>query len=531
MLIQRWAWKNLLRHPIQTGISVLLCVFCFTVAGLFTFVDSLSPVYFMKEYYYATDPQYDVGLSKFMYRQFSYSNMVTLQSDLMPYEATQELCEELHALGQGFSVDYAWDDWQYVDDGRGQEEGPGLHDVEDFIAKTDGDAKDYVHAPGKYGAWSDFNEEGEFAPYYAGQWDGVVSLKYLDRPLAYHALYKNFSVFYDMDEASMEAYGYKLYGKFPEETDEIVLPWYLYMTFHSYGYRNGVDGEKEEIGSPEDMIGKELLFTPVGRVKVVGILQAEEDIFQYIVGFGFDDTGSYGPRDDVYEPLFSVIVSEECFRRANPPEQYCSGVTVLKNSSAELQEAYFDIGTRFMQDMSWSEILNDKVLHVNCNVGLGLQGTNSLQVTTILQMKSFLILFVPLSVLLSAFLFVQTMKRGEKQILLLRSLGAGKRKILLSYIAPIAVLLLLILLLSVGLTIIGSRYLFYTGYQEWLTQFHIEMPAVYYRGINLESGLLLFGCGLSALAITGAALLCFLGKLNFAGGKKEEKSEKRQSSV
>ena len=183
-------------------------------------------------------------------------------------------------------------------------------------------------------------------------------------------------------------------------------------------------------------------------------------------------------------------------------------MTVLKNSSAELQEAYFDIGTRFMQDMSWSEILNDKVLHVNCNVGLGLQGTNSLQVTTILQMKSFLILFVPLSVLLSAFLFVQTMKRGEKQILLLRSLGAGKRKILLSYIAPIAVLLLLILLLSVGLTIIGSRYLFYTGYQEWLTQFHIEMPAVYYRGINLESGLLLFGCGLSALAITGARADC-----------------------
>ena len=74
MLIHRWAWKNLLRHPIQTGISVLLCVFCFTVAGLFTFVDSLSPVYFMKEYYYATDPQNDAGYSRLMYRQFIYSN-------------------------------------------------------------------------------------------------------------------------------------------------------------------------------------------------------------------------------------------------------------------------------------------------------------------------------------------------------------------------------------------------------------------------------------------------------------------------
>ena len=529
MLIHRWAWKNILRHPIQTGISVLLCVFCFTVAGLFTFVDSLTPIALMKAYYYAPNPDHDTGFSKLSYMQFRYSSRTGISGQI-PYEATQELCEELHALGQGFSVDYAWDDWQYVD-GREQEEGPGLYNVEDFIAKTDGDAKDYVHAPGKYGAWSDFNEEGEFAPYYAGQWDGVFSSKYLYRPQAYHAMYRNFSLFYDMDEASMEAYGYKLYGKFPEETDEIVLPWYLYMTFHSYGYRNGVNGEKEEIGSPEDMIGKELLFTPVGRVKVVGILQAEEDIFKYIYGAVSDDTGNYGTLSALYVPLFSVIVSEECFRRANPPEQYCTGVTVLKNSSAELQEAYFDIGTRFMQDMSWSEILNDKVLHVNCNVGLGLQGTNSLQVTTILQMKSFLILFVPLSVLLSAFLFVQTMKRGEKQIMLLRSLGAGKRKILISYIAPIAVLLLLILLLSVGLTIIGSRYLFYTGYQEWLTQFHIEMPAVYYRGINLESGLLLFGCGLSALAITGAALLCFLGKLNFAGGKKEEKSEKRQSSV
>ena len=530
MLIQRWAWKNILRHPIQTGISVLLCVFCFTVAGLFTFVDSLTPIALMKAYYYAPNPDHDTGFSKLSYMQFRYSSRTGISGQI-PYEATQELCEELHALGQGFSVDYAWDDWHRVD-GREQQDGPGLHDVEDFIAKTDGDAKDYAHAPGKYGAWSDFNAEGEFAPYYAGQWDGVVSSKYLDRPRAYHALYKNFSVFYDMDEASMEAYGYTLYGKFPEETDEIVLPWYLYMTFHSYGYRNGVDGEKEEIGSPEEMIGKELLFEPVGRVKVVGILQAEEDIFKYITGFDFDEAGNYGPRADVYVPLFSVIVSEECFRRANPPEQYCSGVTVLKNSSAELQEAYFDIGVSFMQGMSWSEIWRDTELHYTLNFGVVKQVATSYYVGRFLKMKSFLILFVPLSVLLSAFLFVQTMKRGEKQIMLLRSLGAGKRKILLSYIAPIAVLLLLVLMLSIGLSAIASRHIFYFSYRDaWEIMYKMQIPSLYYQGINLKSGLLLLGCGLSALAITGAALLCFLGKLNFASGKKEEKSEKRQSSV
>ena len=100
-------------------------------------------------------------------------------------------------------------------------------------------------------------------------------------------------------------------------------------------------------------------------------------------------------------------------------------------------------------------------------------------------MKSFLILFVPLSVLLSAFLFVQTMKRGEKQIMLLRSLGASKRKILLSYIAPIAVLLLLVLMLSIGLSAIASRYIFYYSYRDaWEIMYKMQIPSLYYQGIN-----------------------------------------------
>jgi len=509
MLLYKFGWKNFWKRPLQNIISLLLIVAAFTFTGLYIVTLSFDSSDLEKKCYFSKEIKYDSNFNKSNFMQFIYGNQLTMGSTIteMPYSNAKALTDELHSLGQGYSVDFGFFKNRYVSWEGSAEPYFGLHDIYDYIAKED-----------KIKANALYNSEGEIAPYIkyiVKTYDDGTQPQTAGR--GFFLLYKNISVAYDMDEKSLEAYGYTLYGKFPEDTYDITIPWYLYKSFESYGYKNGADGEKIEINSPEDIIGKELLLgdslsSSAHAATVVGVLNPNQDLSDYLDVERITEEdiigGDFIERNYGYTPAFSIYVSEEYYKSQVTEEAYCTSVSVCRNSSEKLRDAYWEIGGRYKQGKTEWEIYTDTSLHVETDLCVAFNVHNANYgfafLTSEMPFNNMAYWAIPFSIVLSAFLLTFGLSHSKRQFSTLRSLGAKKKNLFLAYFLPEVIFMLGAVIISFVGTMISSYCLSLWSFSFILEQFNIS-----FTPLNLMNGTAALTLGLSGLAalVVCAALL------------------------
>jgi len=502
MLLIKFGRKSLLKFPLKTVITFLLIFAATCATGLFEMIMSYQPLEFEKSCYYSENISNDsTAFGDSIYMNYVYGNLSTSGTiESLPKNKTEELTEELHSLGQGYSVDYIL--WK-----GGVAVGPadtflGLYKVEDYIAKEE-------RTPSFY------NDSGEVAPFFmykngAGSGDSITQR---DATNSYITMFKNYSVAYDMDEASLKAYGYTLYGKFPEKIDEITIPWYLYNSFKTYGYKNGADGEKEEINSPQDMIGKELLLNTnrTGKritARVVGVLNTNQDLNVYLNTKHIDSIdGLYNlrPKDYGCSPVLSVYVSEEYYNKYNDDSDYCTFVSVLRRSSESLKDAYFEIGTRWREHMTLSQLKRDGSYHVMYEMGPVRSVLSVNAAFNLLSQEPFPTMakwLIPLSVVLSAFLLSLNVGQSRRQISVLRMLGASRTNIFVGYLLPIVALIIAAYVLGGVGAIVSCIFVMKASLGEVAASFHVSTP-IYEMSLSTV-GSLAISCAATILVVAAA---------------------------
>lgn len=515
MLLFKFGWKSFWKRPIRVILSILLIVASFAYTGVYMLIYEYNATELAKLCYFSTEMEKDYGFfMKDDYMRFNYSNR----------ELAGELKEKLHSLGQGYSMDYVHLGQHH--DGLGTaypEEEPliGLYDIENYIAK-----EDKVNTL--------YNSEGEIAPYFKYSSNismGEFSYKY--RGSNFFIFFKNFSVAYDMDEKSLETYGYTLYGKFPEDTYDITIPWYLYKSFESYGYKNGADGERIDINSPEDMIGKELSLSG-HTATVVGVLNTNQDLSDYIVlddltaediklGEGIQFRG-FGDS-----PVASVFVSEEYFNSQFSDEDYYKTIiSVWKHSSKELQDAYWEIGTKWMKGLTKTEIYaKESSPHIALDLEAAQHVMEYNSVSGFMAGETpfcyFLYFSIPFGILIAASLLTLGLSRNKRQFSVLRSLGTKKKDLFLAYLLPVAAVVLFSVLLCFAGTAVLSYNLLAYGYAEIFAQYHVEFTIIKLMDGRVASMYVLLG--LAALVICAVSLWINVHAMKFdrADKKKEVK--------
>lgn len=503
MLLTKWGIKSLFKYPLKTIITILLIFFAVCATGLFKMIMSYQPLDFEKSCYYSEDISDDsLGFADSIYMNYVYGNLsLSATRKGLPKSKVKELTDELHSLGQGYSVDYIVSKENYSYTIGAPDTFFGLYGVENYIAKETTEASLY-------------NDDGELAPFFT--FTRSVSGAFgssADIVRTYMTLFKNYSVAYDMNEASLKAYGYDLYGKFPEKIDEVTIPWYLYNSFKTYGYKNGADGEKEEINSPEDIIGKELLLNTnrTGKqitAKIVGVLNTNQDLSVYLdmerlesgENLYYLQLKLYG-----YSPVTSVYVSEEYYDKYKSDDDYCTYVSVLRRSSESLQDSYFEIGTRWRTYMTLEQLKRDTGLHIMYDMG-PVESVLSVNVAfNVLSQEPFPTMsewIIPLSAVLSAFLLSLNVAQSRRQISVLRMLGASRTNIFVGYLLPIIVLIVAAYVAGGVGAIVSCIFVMKASLGSVAEQFHVSAP-IYEMSAD-TAGALAISCAATVLFVAAA---------------------------
>lgn len=526
MLLFKFGFKNFWKRPVQVILSILLIVVSFSYTGLYMLIYEYNATELAKLCYFSEEMDNDyVRFKKNNYMRFNYSNR----------ELADELKEKLHSLGQGYSMDFVYCGQHH--DGHGtslseseyeyEEPHVGLYQIYNYIAKEDGENTLY-------------NSDGEIAPYYTyASRVGTGDFSYTTVNNNYFIFLKNISVAYDMDEKSLEVYGYTLYGKLPEDTYDVTIPWYLYKSFESYGYKNGADGERIEINSPEDMIGKTLSLSG-HTATVVGVLNTNQNLSDYIDLDDLTDeeikSRGINFRDFGDSPVASVFVSEEYFNSCFSDEDYYKTIiSVWKHSSEELQNAYWEIGTKWMKDLTNSEITASEG---SPHIALDLQAAQNVMeynsvasymssyMSSEAQFRFFLYCSIPFGILIAASLLTLGLSRNKRQFAVLRSLGTKKKDLFLAYLLPVAAVMLISIILCFIGTAILSYNLLQLGHAENIARYHVQFTII--QLMDGRVALMYVLLCIATLALCAAFLWKQIHSVKFVRADKKKTAKRRQ---
>ena len=275
------------------------------------------------------------------------------------------------------------------------------------------------------------------------------------------------------DEEDLALYGYTLHGKLPEGLNEIVIPQSIYNSFAAYGYIDRATGERAEINSYEDIIGKEIRMYQSGKAEIVGVLEVDyklEELWMMIFMVGNIETGS------VYQwgvelgagPIFNNLVSEEYLETYQPQHfkesEYwvesdplvASHVTVLKWSEPAIRDAYWEIaaeGERKLDPMK-EFVAEEPYL----SYSFGARGDTNFMEQIASKMREFLpftwtaYLSIPFTLLLTVYLVYATLYEKRRRLYILRCLGMSRRRTALMLAVPV----LAFALLAGALALIGT---------------------------------------------------------------------------
>ena len=275
------------------------------------------------------------------------------------------------------------------------------------------------------------------------------------------------------DEEDLALYGYTLHGKLPEGLNEIVIPQSIYNSFAAYGYIDRATGERAEINSYEDIIGREISMYQSGKAEIVGVLEVDyklEELWMMIFMVGNIETGS------VYQwgvelgagPIFNNLVSEEYLETYQPQHfkesEYwvesdplvASHVTVLKWSEPAIRDAYWEIaaeGERKLDPMK-EFVAEEPYL----SYSFGARGDTNFMEQIASKMREFLpftwtaYLSIPFTLLLTVYLVYATLYEKRRRLYILRCLGMSRGRTALILAVPV----LAFALLAGALALIGT---------------------------------------------------------------------------
>ena len=275
------------------------------------------------------------------------------------------------------------------------------------------------------------------------------------------------------DEEDLTLYGYTLHGKLPEGLNEIVIPQSIYNSFAAYGYIDRATGERAEINSYEDIIGREISMYQSGKAEIVGVLEVDyklEELWMMIFMVGNIETGS------VYQwgvelgagPIFNNLVSEEYLETYQPQHfkesEYwvesdplvASHVTVLKWSEPAIRDAYWEIaaeGERKLDPMK-EFVAEEPYL----SYSFGARGDTNFMEQIAFKMQEYLpftwtaYLSIPFTLLLTVYLVYATLYEKRRRLYILRCLGMSRRRTALMLAVPV----LAFALLAGALALIGT---------------------------------------------------------------------------
>lgn len=157
----------------------------------------------------------------------------------------------------------------------------------------------------------------------------------------------------------IDKYGYTLYGRLPQETNEAVLSEYAFRLFKFGGYMpDGYDKETIPINTRDDLIGKEIRVDENSDYKsftVVGILDTNLDYERYdFMGERLDDELKfrYSEFESVYEisPHAVLYVAENYIERLELDKNSIAHVFIKPASTVKGIKKQLAVGNLKMRD-------------------------------------------------------------------------------------------------------------------------------------------------------------------------------------
>ena len=475
-LVVKFGFRFFWGKPFRIFLSLILIVASLTVSAVGLIVVTYDYSEINRQVYYSEDFGAFYRPNKYM--NFLKRDTLGVASDVLVGRMYMFTLQELHALeerldaiGQGYFVTK-----QPLTQGVEWTIGPyrlfEYFDVEGF----DPD----VYDPSLYRL---MDEDGNIAPFFVykedpeymgGELTETEQEYYREASIAQGArsLYQGISCYLG-DEEDLALYGYTLHGKLPEGLNEIVIPQSIYNSFAAYGYIDRATGERAEINSYEDIIGREISMYQSGKAEIVGVLEVDyksEELWFLNFMVGNIETGSVFQWG--YEmgagPIFNNLVSKEYFEAYQP--QYfkeasicdandplvASHVTVLKWSEPAIRDAYWEIAAEEERKLDpMKEFVGEEPY---LSYSFGSRGETNIMQQIGYRLAEFLpftwtaYLSIPFTLLLTVYLVYATLYEKRRRLYILRCLGMSRRRTALMLAVPV----LAFALLAGALALIGT---------------------------------------------------------------------------
>ena len=484
-MVIKFGFRFFWGKPLRIALSLILIAASLMISSVGLIVSTFDYSEIMRQIYYS-----DTFHESVIYRPDKYMNFLVratgyvepdnLRAPSLNEEETHALEERMQKIGQGYFVT------KFPTSASSWDVGPyRLFEYFDVVGFDPDVYNDEIREKHRL-----YDEKGQFAPYFTYSQDpksmvggGELSeneLKHYTEVAtceAVRAFYQGIAV-YEGDVEDLELYGYTLHGRLPENLNEIVIPQSIYNSFAAYGYIDHSTGERAEIGSYEDIIGREISMYHSGRAQIVGVLEIDyeaenylhfmtmlsedELIFQnQLLSGAFSLSGLAGGLG----PFFYCLVDRSYFDSYQPEiwteeesskDNYASTVTVLKWSEPAIRDAYWEIaaeGERKLDPMK-EFVAEEPYL----SYSFGARGDTNFMEQIASKMREFLpftwtaYLSIPFTLLLTVYLVYATLYEKRRRLYILRCLGMSRGRTALMLAVPV----LAFALLAGALALIGT---------------------------------------------------------------------------
>ena len=394
-------------------------------------------------------------------------------SSLLPKRLTAPLEEKLQAIGQGYFLTKAVipaSDWDV-----------GAYRLFDYFDKEGYDPE--IFDPSLHQL---YDEGGNLAPFFVYESDPKkftdVNREELCTSISARKFYQGISC-YEGDVEDLELYGYTLHGRLPENEREVVIPQSIYNSFAAYGYIDRATGERADIHSYEDIIGREIEMyqtRETGKTKIVGVLEIDYEAELYhnflmgTEGAILDGGVNIVGLDNGCGPIFNLLVSRSYFDNYMPhtwstidltygddsiigfdrhEEWHATCVTVLKWSEPAIRDAYWEIAAEGLREQTLWNMLRQPAPYLGYSWG-GFWVQNDIGQKA-LKFEPFTwtaYLSIPFTLLLTVYLVYATLYEKRRRLYILRCLGMSRGRTALMLAVPV----LAFALLAGALALIGT---------------------------------------------------------------------------
>lgn len=493
--------------PLRIVLSLLLIVASLIVSGVGLIIFTFDYTDLAKQLYYSEEIRAINGFKIDKYMNFAWrtdgegAGIISSSDCTLTKAETEELEKQLSAIGQGyFLVRHPQCDYSENTNGAFR-----LFEYFDLNGYDPDEWDPSLHRL--------FDEEGNLAPLFTYRsdpfdledppilpWEEERAKEVLTC-IAARTFYQSVAL-YEGDLSDLALFGYELHGRMPENKFEVVIPQSVFNAFSAYGYYDRETGDRAEINSFEDILGKKIEMYGThefGKTKIVGVMEidyeAERVEKQVTPALTSDITAEQIAAGNFREgnlgvgmgPIFSMIVHRSYFDDCIPNSYlthnyerpgYTSCATVLKWSEPKVRDAYWDIA---MEPLRARDIFS---LEDTAEEYLGYSGSASVELyyfgQAAVQYEPFVwtaYLSIPFTLLLSAYLVYATLYEKRRRLYIMRCLGMSRKRAAVMLMLPVLVFALLAGILAlVGTAAILPTMLSEFQIAYWESVYMVTLP-------------------------------------------------------